>query len=120
MTDPLQALLKPTALEATAFPPTSRYHGIATAGLKTDQDKTITYLRRRFIPQPERFALIQEHSVVQGDRPDNLANQYLGDPERFWLLCDANNVMDPNDLTETVGKRVRITLPEGIPSGGNV
>jgi hypothetical protein len=52
---------------------------------------------------------------VQGDRLDNLTAKYLGDPEQFWRLCDANNALQPEELTDTVGRRVRITMPEGIP-----
>ncbi len=119
MTDQLQALLQSGALKTTAFAPTSRYHGIDTATMKTVDGKTIIHLRRRFIPPPERFSLLQEHTVVQGDRVDNLANQYLGDPEQFWRLCDANNVVRPDELSETIGQRIRITLPEGIPGVSN-
>ncbi len=115
MTNPLEALLQSGALKTTAFPPTSRYHGIDTAKMKTGDGKTILYLRRRFIPPTERFSLLQEHTVVEGDRADNLANRYVGDPEQFWRICDANNVMRPDELTETVGGRIRITLPEGVP-----
>lgn len=119
MTDALQSLLQPGGLETADFPPNSRYHGADTATLKTADGKTIIHLRRRFIPSPERFSLLQEHTVVQGDRPDNLANQYVGDPEQFWRLCDANNVMRPRELTETEGRRIRITLPEGVPGSGD-
>jgi hypothetical protein len=119
MTDPMKAILQAAALEKTAFPPTSRYHGIETAAIETAAGKTIVYLRRRFVPPPERFALLQEHTVTQGDRPDNITNQYLGDPEQFWRLCDANNVMRPDELTETIGRVIRITLPEGIPGSSN-
>ena len=77
--------------------------------------RTIVYLRRRFVPPPERFALLQEHVVTQGDRLDNIAAHYLGDPEQFWRICDANRAMRPDELTETIGRRLRITLPEGIP-----
>jgi hypothetical protein len=59
--------------------------------------------------------LVQEHSVAEGERLDNITAQYLGDPEQFWRLCDANDAMRPEELTETVGRRLRITLPEGIP-----
>lgn len=97
------------------FSISSRYYSIPTTQLETADGKTIVYLRRRFVPPPERFALIQEHTVTEGDRLDNIAAQYLGDPEQFWRICDANGAMRPEELTETVGRRLRITLPEGIP-----
>jgi hypothetical protein len=102
------------------FAVTSRYYGLATATLETADGKTIVYVRRRFVPPPERFELLQEHTVVEGDRLDTITAQYLGDPEQFWRLCDANGAVRPDELTETVGRRLRITLPEGIPgvSGG--
>ena len=56
----------------------------------------------------------EEHAVVQGDRLDNLAGLYLGDPALFWRLCDANRAMRPEELTETVGRQLRITLPQGV------
>jgi hypothetical protein len=119
MTDPLQTILQPGSLKTTAFPPTSRYHGIDTATMETVGGKTIVYLRRRFIAPPERFALLQEHTVTQGERLYNIAAQYLGDPEQFWRICDANAAMHPEELTETIGRRIRITLPEGIPGSTN-
>ena len=115
MTDPLQNILNPLNPNRTAFPPTSRYFGIPTAKLDTADGDTIVYLRRRFVPPADRFFLLQEHTVTEGERLDNITHQYLGDPEQFWQICDANNAMMPDDLTETVGKKIRITLPEGIP-----
>jgi hypothetical protein len=102
------------------FPPTSRYHLIETATFETSDGRTVRYLRRRFVPPSNRFTLLQEHAVVQGDRLDNLTARYLGDPEQFWRLCDANAAMRPDELTEEIGKRLRITLPEGIPGMPNV
>ena len=122
MIDPhqaLQQLLQPAGLPLTLFPPTSRYYGIETAKLETIEGKTVIYLKRRFVPPPERFALLQEHVVVQGDRLDNITARYVGDPEQFWRICDANNAMRPDELTETIGRRLRITLPEGIPGVPN-
>lgn len=97
------------------FPNTSRYSGIEAAALTSADGRTIPYLRRRLVPAPERFALLQEHAVVEGDRLDNLAAHHLGDPEQFWRLCDANGAVKPDELTATVGKSIRITLPAGIP-----
>jgi nucleoid-associated protein YgaU len=112
--DPVQALLAQTSLSNTLFSSTSRYYGLDTATLALPGGKTIVYILRRFVPPPERFQLLQEHTVVQGDRLDNLAGEYLGDPTLFWRLADANRAMRPEELTETVGRVLRITLPEGI------
>lgn len=97
------------------FSPSSRYSGIATATLQAPDGRTVTYVRRRFIPRADRFATVQQHTVVAGDRLDNITAQYFGDPEQFHLVCDANNAMHPLELTEIVGRALRITLPEGIP-----
>jgi hypothetical protein len=97
-----------------SFPAASRYASTDVATL-TDADGRVTaYLRRRFVPQPERFALLQTHTVAQGERLDNLTASYLGDPEQFWRVADANRAMRPDDLM-AVGRVLRITLPEGIP-----
>jgi hypothetical protein len=103
-------------MSANNFSMTSRYLGIETATFESPDGKSIVYLRRRFIPPPERFALLQEHAVTQGERLDNITAHYLGDPEQFWRVCDANRAMRPDELTETTGRRLRITLPEGIGS----
>ena len=102
------------------FPPTSRYANIEIAQLDLGQGRTVNYLRRRFVPQPGRFVPLLEHVVVEGDRLDNITARYLGDPEQFWRVADANGAMRPDELTETPGRRLLITLPEGIavaPSG---
>lgn len=115
MTDPLQALLQAAPLNTLLFPPNSRYHGIETAVLEAPDGTSIIYVRRRFIAPPERFALLQEHAVTQGERLDTIATRYLGDPEQFWRICDANAAIRPEELIEHVGRRLRITLPEGVP-----
>jgi hypothetical protein len=97
------------------FPANSRYQNIETAKLVRPDGTEIVYLKRRFVPPPERFTLLQEHVVVEGDRLDNITARYLGDPEQFWRVCDANRAMRPDELTEEIGRRLRITLPEGIP-----
>lgn len=119
MNQALQALLQPTELEATLFPPTSRYHGVPVKKTKRADGKEVTYLSRRFVPQPSAFETLQEYSIKQGDRIDNLAHEFVGDPEQFWRLADANHEMDPQQLTAEVGRKIRITLPEGIPGSSN-
>ena len=122
MVDPskvLQQILQPGDLKKTLFAPASRYYGVDTATLETAEGRVVMYVRRRFCPPPERFSLLQEHMVTEGERLDNLTAHYLGDPEQFWRICDANAAMRPEDLTETIGRAVRITLPEGIPGMQN-
>lgn len=117
MIDPseaLQQILQPGSLKAGLFLPTSRYYGIDTATMETNDGESIVYVKRRFLPYAERFALLQEHVVSQDDRLDNIAAHYLGDPEQYWRIADANGAMQPEHLIE-VGRRLRITLPEGIP-----
>jgi hypothetical protein len=113
----LDALLQNSAAAPQLFPPTSRYYSLATTALTTADGVTVSYLTRRFLPQANRFALLKEHVVAQNDRLDNLSQKYSGDPEAYWRLCDANNAMRPDELIETVGRVLRITLPEGIPAG---
>jgi len=97
------------------FPPTSRYALTPTATFVRADGSPVTYLKRRFVPAPESFALLQRHRVLQSERLDNIAAQQLGDPEQFWRLCDANRALRPEELTETTGRELRITLPQGIP-----
>jgi hypothetical protein len=101
------------------FPPTSRYYGIDTATLKTPDGREIAYLRRRFVPPSDRFALLLLHVVSEGERLDNITAKYMDDPTAFWRIADANTTMRPQDLTDTPGRSLRITLPEGIPGATN-
>jgi hypothetical protein len=113
----LDAILQSAAAGPQLFARNSRYFGLPTRSLTGVDGRTVTYLGRRFVPPPDRFAPLRQHRVVQGDRLDSLAAQYFGDPELFWRLCDANNAVRPDELLETLGQLLLITLPEGIPSG---
>jgi hypothetical protein len=101
------------------FGPTSRYHLVDTATWEAVDGREIAYLRRRFVPPPEQFALVTEYVVGAGDRLDNITAREIGDPEQFWRICDANVALRPDELTEEPGRRLRITLPAGIPGVTN-
>ncbi len=101
-----------------SFQPTSRYYSTETATYEMPDGRLTRILRRRFLPPLDRFTLIQEHLVAEGDRLDNITARYLGDAEQFWRLCDANPILRPEELEE-IGRRIRITLPEGIPGPPN-
>lgn len=118
MNDPsklLQELIGGGNLADSLYGPSSRYHGLAIASTTTPNGRTVVYLRRRFVPPPERFAKLADHAVEEGDRLDRLAARYMGDPQLFWRIADANGAVRPDDLTEEPGRRITMTLPEGVP-----
>lgn len=97
------------------FESASRYDEVETVAMTVDGGlggpRVVSYKRRRFVPPGGAMTTLAEHTVAQGDRLDNLAARYVGDPEQFWRICDANDVLRPEELTEEVGRVVRIGLP---------
>jgi hypothetical protein len=95
------------------FPTTSRYYGLELANLKLADGREVAYVRRRFLPLA-KATLLTEHMVTQDERLDNITAHYLGDPEQFWRVADANDALQPEALTapEQIGHRLRIPLPQ--------
>ena len=116
MTNPMDAMAAAVP-SPTPYPRGSRYYGVPTAVHVTADGRRIPYLRRRLLPSPESFVPMAEHEVSAGDRTDLLAARYFGDAETWWRIADANPALDPADLTSTPGRRLRITLPQGMPNG---
>lgn len=137
-TSAMQALFQFAGLQPSLFATNSRYVGIPTSTLVAADGTTIAYVQRRFLPQPDQLAQLQQYSVLQGDRLDLLAAKFLGDPTLFWRICDANGAMRPEDLillpqqlvsssplpapgaqpaAFAVGRILRICLPANIPGG---
>jgi hypothetical protein len=90
----------------------SRYAAVETATLRDPDGRVVAYVRRRFLPQGATLPLLIEVEVKQGDRLDLITAYALGDPEAFWRVCDANNALDPADLTRRIGRRLRVPLPQ--------
>jgi hypothetical protein len=115
MTDPVQLLIEAGAIPSTPFVPQSRYYGVPLAlAHKRPDEPGIPYVQRRFIPAPNTIATAGRHVVAAQERPDLLAARYLGDPLLYWHIADANAVVDPNELTDTLGRRVTIPQPPGM------
>lgn len=95
-----------------AFEFSSRYYELETAEYITKEGNAIAYKRRRFLPQGETLPLLEEVTVVQGDRLDLITFKTLGDSEQFWQVCDANNAMNPDSLTAEIGTVLRIPFPQ--------
>jgi hypothetical protein len=117
MNYPLQQLIQMGVVPAVTFPPDSRYYGYGTLTYTAPNGQSISYLRRRIVPQggARNFATVAQYTVKQGDRLDLIAAKYLGDPLVFWLPCDANGAIRPAELVETPGRVLNITMPQGVP-----
>jgi nucleoid-associated protein YgaU len=85
------------------FAPGSRYEDVPDAIYVAPDGRELRYKRLRPIPAAPALA---EHVVAHGDRLDLLAFRFYGDPEQFWRLCDANPVLDPDDLVGEPGRRL--------------
>lgn len=83
----------------------SRYENVETATMTDVRGREIRYKKMRRIPDaPAR----QTHRVRQGERLDQIAHRYYGDPERFWKICDANFAMWPGELVADPEQKLRI------------
>lgn len=88
----------------------SRYDPVPEAEHVTPDGRVLRYKRRRVIPvTPAPLGTL----VRPGDRPDLVAFRTLGDPELFWMLCDANLRQRPAELTAKPGDVVGVPGPEG-------
>jgi len=115
MNDPVQLLIDAGAIPSSPFVPQSRYNGVPLAVLQRRPDAPgQVYVRRRFIPAPSTIAIAARHAVQSQERPDLLGARYYGDPLLYWRIADANAVVDPNELTDTLNRRVAIPVVQGM------
>jgi hypothetical protein len=93
------------------FDPTSRYNALANRAYTTREGHQIVYKERRFLPKGSTQPLLVEITVGPSDRLDLIAWRSLGQPELFWRVCDANDVMNPADATAP-GRTLRVAMPQ--------
>lgn len=94
------------------FDPMSRYYDLETAKITLPDGRVVAYKRRRILQKGETLPLLMEVTAQDGERLDQIAARTLGDPEQYWRLCDANNAMNPADLTAEPGRKLRVPIPE--------
>jgi hypothetical protein len=75
----------------------SRYEKVGTYQVTDESGQTVTALKIRFIPPTPAGYL---HTFTADERLDLLAFNFYRNPEKFWLIADANTEMDPDDLLE--------------------
>lgn len=62
-------------------------------------------------PRRERPDRLGVHLRRDGERLDHLAWRYLREPTEFWRICDVNDVMLPDALTDAR----RVDIPGNGP-----
>ena len=95
----------------------SRYYGTRVLQYLPPGGPLVMYVARRIIPQAATYTSLRSYVIVEGDRLDNLAAKFLGNPLLFWMICDANGATDPEELTAQPGRAILIPLAAGIPPG---
>jgi hypothetical protein len=97
------------------FETNSRYYGIPETSIVFNEleggEHKIVYKRRRFLPPlAEDTGTFVEHIVTQGERLDNITARYIGDPTQFWRICDVNLILEPDELTDEIGRSIKIAI----------
>ena len=116
MTDPVQLLIDAGAIPELAVRAAEPLQRRARSRCCTGRagEPGVAYVRRRFIPAPVTSRSRRSHRGRHSDRPDLLAATYLGDPLLYWRIADANAVVDPNELTDTLGAAHRDPAATGL------
>lgn len=76
--------------------------------------REVAYLLPRTPRDPATVVPLAWHRVSETDRVDLLAHQYLGDPQAWWRICDANAALDPDELVgpDNDGRVIVIGVPD--------
>jgi nucleoid-associated protein YgaU len=75
----------------------SRYQDVGVYTVTDAAGNAVTALKIRFIPPTPAGFL---HTFTADERLDLIAYQFYQNPEKFWLIADANTEMDPEDLLQ--------------------
>ncbi len=94
------------------FDATSRYYRLETATYTTADGRELRYKRRRFIPRADSLPTLVEVTVTDGDRLDQIAARTIASGEQFWRICDAEDAMNPPELTAEPGRKLRVPIPQ--------
>ncbi len=117
MDQALASLITSAAGTGATTNPSSRYYGAQIKSYTLPNGTPVNYLARRIVPRASTYTSVQNYVIVDGDRLDNLANKFLGNPILYWMVCDANTVTDPDELTAQVGTTIVVPVASNIPPG---
>ena len=88
------------------FDPLSRYANLVTYTRQDHRGRLVSILP---VPAPPSDALLGIHVLRQGERIDHLAFRYLENPAGFWRICELNDAM----LAEALTEQPQISIPAG-------
>jgi hypothetical protein len=75
----------------------SRYQNTGSYQVTDNSGRQVTALKIRFIPPtPAGY----RHTFTADERLDLVAYKFYRNPEKFWLIADANSETDPDDLLD--------------------
>lgn len=89
------------------FSKTSRYRDLPQHTWTDPDGREVVYVGRRVLPRRRRDD-DERTAVGPEERLDQVAARVLGRPEAFWRLCDANDVLDPFELSAAAGRVLRV------------
>ena len=80
----------------------SRYENVGVMTVTDARGRTTVALKIRFVPP-----------TLASDRLDLMAYHYYRNPEKFWLIGDANDELDAEELLRQPGRQVLIPPDRG-------
>jgi len=86
------------------FSDKSRYIDVEQYQLKDRRGRTVSVVS---VPDAPVQSLLGYHLLIQGQRVDHLASKYTLDEAGFWRVCEFNDVM----LPEQVSEKPEIAIP---------
>ena len=101
------------------FPLNSRYNASNIRQYTTPAGDTVPFVGRRIVPALDRYQALDRHRAVAAERIDRVADEFYGDPEQYWRICDANGVEHPAQALDPVGRLLLIPVPLEMTGRGN-
>ena len=92
--------------------PDGRYANSARLQITGADGRVVTYLARRFLPDPESLPVAGRARIEPGDRLDLFAARTMGSAPHWWRIADAHRVIHAEVLEEPVGRLLTVPLPE--------
>jgi hypothetical protein len=86
------------------FDDKSRYKKAETYTVTDSRGRSVTVVG---VPKAPSLSLLGYHRLIQGQRLDHLAYQYLGEATASWKIAEANEAM----LQEAISEKSEIAIP---------